>query len=470
MEPLHIPKGKKWKGLKVYCYKCNTNVTDICKSTLKPIDQCRFGDKHSFKIYVSVPGTKNERKTKKLETRNINEAIRLSMAFEREVKENKNLNVKIESQDKGTTKKENEKTKPELLIHCCAKFLGWMKNENVPSHLQRERSNSHVLDAERAFKVLLICLKENGYDVSNLKIQEIDDTLVGIVYEYLLKNKGFGNRNFNKYFSFYGRLLAWYSDEYNEPIRNCFSKVQRRKTYTDPQAISKEEFNDLLKQITPENGIREYHTGIKPYRNFYRPFLKDGFRLALLTGRRREEVISLKFQDIINEKDGFSYIKVKDYKVNKIQNRIAEEEQKYIYIPLTRELQNLLNELGYEKYKGTDKYILAPGIINKRNRSLADDLTRGFSHYYNQLGTGRNLTFKSMRKSYISSLSVFLGGNAKAITKHGDDEVIEKYYMDKRIMLKSANGFEVFNTETERKNELQEIRKENLGQEKSIEK
>lgn len=67
-KPLLIPESKKWKGLVVYCYQCRTNVSEICKVSGKPIKQCQHGDKHVFKVYISVPGTKNQRKTKKLET------------------------------------------------------------------------------------------------------------------------------------------------------------------------------------------------------------------------------------------------------------------------------------------------------------------------------------------------------------------------------------------------------------------
>ena len=43
----------------------------------------RAEKQHVFKVYVHVPGTKNERRTKKLETRDINEAIKQAIEFER---------------------------------------------------------------------------------------------------------------------------------------------------------------------------------------------------------------------------------------------------------------------------------------------------------------------------------------------------------------------------------------------------
>src|SRR6266446_4721944 len=86
-KPLHIPPSKKWKGLTVYCYKCKTNVAEICKATGKSLRYCPYGDRHTFKIYVHVEGTSNTRRTKVLATRNVDEAIRQGMDFYKEVKE-----------------------------------------------------------------------------------------------------------------------------------------------------------------------------------------------------------------------------------------------------------------------------------------------------------------------------------------------------------------------------------------------
>lgn len=65
-----------------------------------------------------------------------------------------------------------------------------------------------------------------------------------------------------------------------------------------------------------------------------------------------------------------------------------------------------------------------------------------------------------MRKSYITSLSLFMGGNAKAITGHGGDAVIEKFYLNKKMLVKAATNFQVFNKEVDRKQSIEEIRNE----------
>jgi len=458
-EPLYIPPNKKVKGLTIYCYLCKTNITDgICKKTGKSIKFCPNGNKHAFKIYIHVPGTKNERKTKTLETRDINEAIKQAIDFGKEVKEN-SLGIKANGNAKSFIAKKDiqKQATPYLLIHALARYIGWLHNEGVPEHRIKVRSDDHIKDIERSFKVLAECLKNNGYNLSTLSIDDINDDVVGQIYSHL-KIKGFANRTFNKYLSYYTSFLKWYPDEYNHPVKNWFESVERKKINPNPEAISRDEYQELLKQITPENGIKEYENGVKHKRNVYRPWLANGIKLGLETGRRREELINLKWNNI-NDSEGIKYIKVEDYKVNHIQKRNTNEEKKFIYIPVTESLQKLLNELGYEKYKNSDHYILAPELKNNRNRVMSDTLSRGFTHYYDQLNTGRKLTFKSLRKAYITNLEIFMGGgNTKAITGHSDNQVIERNYIDKKEMAKAARGFNVFSSEEDRNDNLKEIR------------
>ena len=46
-KPLFIPESKKWKGLKIFCYRCKTNVSEICKTSGKPLLQCKHGEQLS---------------------------------------------------------------------------------------------------------------------------------------------------------------------------------------------------------------------------------------------------------------------------------------------------------------------------------------------------------------------------------------------------------------------------------------
>src|ERR1041384_4343484 len=145
-KPLYIPPAKRLKGLglTVYCYKCLTNVSDVCKETDDPLPKCPFGNKHAFKVYAHIPGTNNKRKTKKLETHDVNEAIKQAIEFQKEVKENKYF----EADKKVIVNKEVSTVQnlPQLLVEALARDIGRLNNESVPEHRKEERSNEHIKD------------------------------------------------------------------------------------------------------------------------------------------------------------------------------------------------------------------------------------------------------------------------------------------------------------------------------------
>ena len=172
--------------------------------------------------------------------------------------------------------------------------------------------------------------------------------------------------------------------------------------------------------------------------------MKFAIQLGLLTGRRRDEIINIKFSDIKADAEGnLLYIESEDYKVNRAKGNISETSKKLIYIPITGSLKKLILESGYNKYKDTNTDLLA-SKKNHNRETLKNQMNKGFSHYYDQLNTGRKLTFKCLRKTYITRLALSLGLNARVITRHSGEDVIIKHYLDERVIAKVAEGFEVF--------------------------
>jgi len=454
-KPLIIPESKRWKGLKVFCYECGTVASDICKKTGKPITQCKNGDKHVFKVVVHVPGSKNQRRTKNLLTRDVNKAIQEAIEFEKlaKSKEYEKENIKNEQ----PVNEQPTDNRPYLLIHALARYVSWLANEGVPAHLRKTRSPEHIKDVQRVMVVLVASLKAKEYNLETTTVGDINNTMVGKVFEYL-EGKKLAPRTFNKYFGFFTSWLKWYAEEYDVPIRNYFEKVPRKNLNPRPQAIIFHEYKALLRIITAENGIKTYKGGVKPIRNLYRPWLADAIRMGLESGRRREEIINMKWKDLFVYDDQ-EFIKVEDYKVNRIQNRIGKDEKKFIDVPVTKSLKKLLDELGRTKYMESDNYILAPEIKMSRKRVMADVLSRGFSHYYDQLNTGKKLTFKSLRKTYITAVDMFIGhGNTKVITGHTNDKILDNNYIDSQMKAKVAGEMEIFPENEERANELNEVR------------
>ncbi len=442
-------------GLTRYCMSCQRNISLKCFENGKSLKQCPHTEDHVYKMYVHVKGTKNSRKTKILNARAKLEAEIEGLQFRKETNENSFEREAMPAVEKRT----KSKNTPHLLVHAMARYIGFLNNENVPEHRIELRSRDHIKDVERALEEFVQCLKQNEFDLSTFSVEQINDELMGKLYAYYNSRK-FAPITYNKRLSHLTSFMNHYIKTYDKGLENWFEGIGRKPVNTNSEAISsRAEFESLLKIVTSENGVKEYHNETKPTRNVYRPWLADGFKLALQTGRRREEVVNLNFKDVITSDEGIPIlIKVEDYKVNRIQHQSDEAGKKFIYVPITQALYQLLFELGYEKYKGTDTYMLAPEIQSNRSRAMCDTLSRGFSHFYEQLNTGRKLTFKSLRKTYITNLSIFMGGNAKSVTGHSDDAVIEKHYLDKQAIAKAAIGFDVFPKEIERQNQLEQIR------------
>ena len=208
----------------------------------------------------------------------------------------------------------------------------------------------------------------------------------------------------------------------------------------------------MLALIKPENGLKVYEER-KPdknnkkrtyNKNRYKPWLKDAMLLALLSGRRREEIVCMKFNGIVENSAGEPMtICIEDFKVNRGNNLTKKEAHKKIYVPVIPPLRRLLYELGYNENKGKDMYILAPEETMER-RTMMDFMSKSFSHYYKMLNTGKELTFYDLRKTYISHLYAAHGDKARLITKHGDMDVMLNHYINEKVISEVIMDFGIF--------------------------
>lgn len=455
-EPLDYPKSKQRANLYTHCGFCKRNLsTDICFENGKKLKYCEHLDKHYFKVYVKVPGTNNERKTKKLETRDADEAIKMAIDFEREVKGSVPQGYKTREIEKGMVRRDEYKSN--LLIHILAKYLAWLNNEGIPEELAVVRTKDHIKEIERASMFLVECIVKAGYDLNTFSVQDIDYLLVGQVVK-AYKAKGLANQTINHRLTYFTSIIKWYSETTSNKVRNYFKEV-RLPVSSNPKEFPMEEFEALLKLITPENGIG-YDDGVKPRRNYYYFWLVFAFRLAILTGRRREELTRMVWTDI-KEINGELCLLVEDIKVNRIKRRVGNQKR-YNPTPVTPELMLLLNEMGYEKYKGTNNYILAPEVNISRGKVMCNILSRSFAHYYKQLNTGKNLTFKSFRKTNFTELQIKYGDNARFISGHPSTNTLAKKYVDPNAL---AVKLMKMDKEATRQNQLENIRIESKNNE-----
>lgn len=101
-----------------------------------------------------------------------------------------------------------------------------------------------------------------------------------------------------------------------------------------------------------------------------------------------------------------------------------------------------LQRIGYNEYKGTDRYLIALDSLRTR-ATLKDDMSKSFTHYYGQLNTGKNLSFKHLRKTYITMLNNYTNGSAEIITGHSGQGVIMNNYHDKKMVQEVLTSFKM---------------------------
>jgi integrase len=437
MDNTQLLKKTKVKGLFIFCTKCKKRITNNCGDSGKRISSCKNIDKHKYKLRVCIPGNESAVKTKVFETRDPNQVVLDAFAYRAEL-ESCNYMPKII---------ETKTVTPTTLLEAMAFYIAYLNNDTPHQQEHKVRTKGHIKDVERIFIYFGDYLKTIKIDVSLLPFESLDRTVVGQLKSFLLETKKYAPQTYNKFIQqmriFTNRII----EEFDIIMKNPFNGFKRLTVAKNISTISKEEFDHLLELTTLENGIHTYierKTQKTRSKQLYKPWIKDAFRLALLTGRRREEIVQMNFNGIIeNAKGEPKIIKVEDYKVNKSKNLTKKEEVKYIEIPVIAPLKKLLFELGYEKNKGKDLFILAPNE-NMQRDSMKDLISKAFTHYFKQLGTGKKVKLSNLRKTYISHLYTKYGDKARIITKHSGMDVMLNHYIDQEVVYQVASDFEFF--------------------------
>lgn len=101
-------------------------------------------------------------------------------------------------------------------------------------------------------------------------------------------------------------------------MKNPFKKYSRKQIpKTNIDSVTKEEFNAILEAVDVYSSIVVLG-GKGKRKNMYKPYLKDGFRLFLLTGGRREEIVDLRWSHIYVSVSGVKFFRVQNLNVREI--------------------------------------------------------------------------------------------------------------------------------------------------------
>ena len=427
MTVLKVPAKYKRVGLKVKCLKCKYQVSERCGETANSIATCQHKDKHRFNLVVCVPGSPGARRTKILDTTNLETALTELSKFREECKRNNYHKSMVQTTTQQTT-----------ITAFATAYLDTISGQNTPTFLIRQRSEEHIGDCRRVISRFCISLKKRGYNIGTLDLKDIHDEQVQVFHEFLLEELKLGQTTYNKHFVIMKTFFNWVIKVKDYDISNPFRHAELRYDKREKNIVNKEEFEKLLSVITPENGYIKIKN---KRRNLYRPWLVNALKLALETGLRTEELVVLRWSHIVDLGNDVLIFKISNLKVNRIQT--GESVGKYVkHIPITQSLMKLLMGMGYDEKKNSDGYIIER-TKSETTKYMMVAVSRGFNHYI-KLATERDLKFKDLRKTYITHITLALGDKAKLFTGHSNDEVLINHYLSGAYLAGSLCKFNMF--------------------------
>ncbi len=429
---LRLPKKQRPNGLFLFCNKCDKQYSHEGKV------KCNC-EALVYKAKVHVQGTKYGVKPKVLQAKDFKSALIEFIDYKEKLKENNFQRIEIKKSIAG----------PVRLIECFAYYIGFLNNEGVPKHKQKNRDQKYINKIDGLFGQCLTALRINGIDTKILKFEELNDDMVGFIHDYFLETLRLANKTYNNNMALLSAFTTHVINKFDFDIRNPFLGIPDRVVNVKTESVKETEFERLLEIVSLENGVTydKVHNLKNPKkRTLYRPWLKAAYRFGLFTGGRSEDIVEAKWSDITLTEDGkFDTIKVVDYKIdNANSHRTSHEERFYKYFAITKELGELLMEMGYENYRYTNKYIIA--TEEKMSRQHVSVLiSKSFTHYYRQLNTGKQVSFKHLRKAFMTSALIEFGEASSALTNHTTVNMTNKHYHDKTVTRDQAKeSFSVF--------------------------
>lgn len=403
MKKLTLPKNHL-KGLKIYCNKCK-----------KYNPKCNHNDDLLYRVVVHIPGTKNSTKIKTLISKNYEDAVKESIDIIKELKSNDYRDLSTDNDSKEYT-----------MIGAILKYNQYLSGEYELKHLIKKVSEGHRKESLRFIKLFCNVLKSH-HNFEIMRVRDVSVKDVSRFYESMEKH--YAPRTFNKCMISLKSFFNFLIEIEKVDMKNPFSVYNSKSVIsTINETITKDEFERILDCIDSSDSLLKLG-GKGEVKNMYRDYLKLGFKLFLLTGGRREEVVDLRWSDIYYSGDTYFFM-IKNKKVERNQNIDGDFNK---YIPINSDLFDLLNEIGYKEKKTSKDFILCPDR-NESVLTIMNTLSKSFTFYKNKSGVTKNISLKHLRKTYISWVNQVMGSDTRILTSHSTDGVLKEHYLDPTIL------------------------------------
>ncbi|RZK12182.1 MAG: hypothetical protein EOO46_04080 [Flavobacterium sp.] len=420
---LKLPK-KSIVGLKVFCTTCKTKNP-----------KCKHYDKHRYRMHVHIPNTKRGERSKVLKSQIYTEALDEALLFSKEVISNNYETVKPITEGNNYS-----------LADAIMKYYQYMGGVHKHAHKRKNVSTDYQKECYRFCKFFADVVKKQK-DITKMLASDTSQDDVSAFYVWATGH--YAGKTFNKAMAalkaFYDFLINVEKVEMENPFEVYVTQKVDKK---NPRALTFEEFNKILQAVDTADPIQHLN-GRGENKNMYRPYLKEAFKLFLLTGGRREEVVTLKWNQILLTMSGVKFFQFSNLKVlrqKKSKNIKSETSDKYV--PINHDLIALLNELGYEKFKGTDNYVIFPER-DVTYKTMMDHVSKAFTHYRIAAGIETEISLSDLRKTYLTWVNAVLNKDTKILSSHSSNAVLENNYLDRTVLSaieKGALEIKIFGT------------------------
>lgn len=404
MSKLKLPK-KPHTGLKIYCHKCKSDNPS-----------CNHFDIHKYRVRIHVSGTKNKKVTKVLNSRNYKDAVVEAIVLEKELKQNSYQKIK-------TTSEGNDYSIVEAIIRYNQYLSG---NYEFAQH-EKTVTVEHRKECIRFCRYFCNTLKDFK-DIEKTRIVDVNKSDVARFYSWA-DNHYESRKTFNKCMSALKTFFNFLIDIEEIKMKNPFATYESKQvSKTNVETLTRDEFNSVINAVGVLNPVLLLG-GKGERKNMFKPYLVHGFKLFLLTGGRREEVVDLLWSDILTTVEGIKFFKIGNKKVN----RRKKTNEFYKYIPINEDLFDVLIELGYNEKKNSNDYILFPERKIKSS-TIMNDLSKGFTHYKKAALINKKVSLKNLRKTYITWMYRSMGQQTQLLTSHSGEQVLKDHYIDAKVL------------------------------------
>jgi integrase len=387
------------------------------------VRSCKHVERQRYQSRVYNPFTQTVNCIKAYETRDIEEAFTLHREYIASLKANE-YNVTFEKPDKA------DQTPEIVFINDAAKkYIDWMQDIDLPRHKKKNLTVGYIREQESYVTRFLKIVKQHEGKISSFPAVNISDKHVGYLDAALGEEDKTSNATYNGYMKAGRYFVTYLIDELGLAMKNPFQDVALLTVHNDPESITETELQHFLTLITPENGIGS--KGIKKVSavHHYRPWLKKVILLGLLTGERLDGLVNLRW----SYREG-SLFKIPNGKVNQLK----KEQTNFSYTPITEDLEELLKQF---EIIAPDAYIIEPEIANRD--TLKKIISKAFTHYWRHTGSKKEVSFKHLRKTYVTMLTKAIGERALFV-KHNEDKTAVRHYLDKKELLEKTHGVRLY--------------------------